>query len=130
MIDAALYQRLVAFVDLSALIGNRVYPVSLPENVTLPALTLSKVSGNFDHLFGADSALVNARYTLLAHSEVSPAQAKAVAKQARLAVQRYRGTLDATVVQDIFIENDGPDFYDPTSRTWYSAVDIEVHYLE
>lgn len=130
MIDTAIYQRLSAFAGLTALISTRSYPVTLPEKVTLPALTYSKVSGSPEQAFGADSSLSHARYTLLAHSSVSPLEAKQVAKQARLAVQRYRGTLDSTVIQDIFIDTDGIDFYDPSAKIWYCAVDIIVHYLD
>jgi hypothetical protein len=129
MIDTALFQRLTAFGGLTALIAQRVYLSTLAEKVTLPALVYSQVTGNGESAFGVDSTLRHARYTLLAHAS-NPLDAKKVAKQARLAVQRYRGTLDTTVIQDIFIENDGTDFYDPQSRIYYCAVDIIIHYQE
>jgi hypothetical protein len=130
MIDVALLQRLSAFGGLTALISDRIYPVMLPEKVTLPALVYSKVTGSGESAFGADSDLHKARYTLLAQSSKSPLEAKQVAKQAELATKRYRGTLDSTVIQDIFIENDGTDFYDAQARIYYCAIDIIIHYLE
>lgn len=130
MIDNALYQRLSGYANLTAMIASRVYPVILPEKATLPALVYSKVSGNGESAFGADSTLRRARYTLLAHSAVSAKEAKAVALQAELATKRYRGTLDSTVIQDIFVENDGTDFYDSQAKIYYCAVDILIHYQE
>jgi hypothetical protein len=129
MIDNALFQRLTAFAGLTALVAQRVYPVEFPEKVTLPAVAYSQVSGKGESAFGADSALRHARYTLLAFA-AKPTEAKEVARQARLAVQRYRGTLDGTVIQDIMIENDGVSFPDPQAKLHYCAVDIIIHYLE
>lgn len=129
MIDAALYQRLKAYTGLTDLIAQRIHPVTLPEKVTLPALVYSQVTDIQESAMGADSALSHARYTLDAHA-TTPLAAKQVAKQARLAVQRYRGTLDSTVIQDIFIENKGTDFYDPQAKLYHCAVDIFIHYQE
>lgn len=129
MIDAALYQRLTGYAGLSALIDDRVHPVTLPEKVDLPAVVYSRVSGQIESAFGSDSTLRRARYTLLCMSN-SALEAKQVATQAAAAVQRYRGTLDSTVIQDIFIENGGVDFYDAQAKLHYCAVDIIIHYEE
>jgi uncharacterized protein DUF3168 len=62
MLGAALRAYLLDDVQIAALVGNRVYPLRLPQKVTLPAIVLTRISGlRFAHLRGAD-ALARPRY--------------------------------------------------------------------
>lgn len=43
-LEEALRAHLIAHPGLSALVGSRVYPVQVPQNVTLPAITYQRIS--------------------------------------------------------------------------------------
>lgn len=45
MIEADLRTYLIAHADIFPLVGSRVYPMLLPQNPTLPAITYQRVSG-------------------------------------------------------------------------------------
>jgi hypothetical protein len=46
MIESDLRTYLIAHEDIQPLVGTRVYPMFLPQNPTLPAITYQRVSGN------------------------------------------------------------------------------------
>ena len=52
MIETAIYDRLIADTDIASMVGNRIYPLILPQNPTFPAITYQKEGvtrpGNFD----------------------------------------------------------------------------------
>jgi len=49
--EEGLYAELAAHVGTSALVGTRIYPVSLPQTPTLPAITYRLVSQPTEHVF-------------------------------------------------------------------------------
>jgi hypothetical protein len=57
---------LVSYLDgntaLSALISKRIYPVQLPDGVTLPAMTYQQVDGPGEYSLSGFSSLVHPRY--------------------------------------------------------------------
>lgn len=127
-IEKAIYTRLSEFAGLSALVAARIHPLKLPQNVTYPCVTFSKISTERHSAMGADAAVTRSRYQVSSwaknYSDVEP-----VSEQVRAALQRFRGTVSSVVIQDIFIENE-LDLYESDVNVYQIIQDFDVIYIE
>lgn len=107
MIENAIYQRLSGFAGLQALIGNpgRVYPHLMPQNPLYPAVTYFKIAGPREVAMGTDPGIVHGRFQIDAWG-LTYLNTRDVGEQVRLALERFRGTLDTTVILDSFIDEE------------------------
>ena len=134
-IEAVIKTRLSGFAGLSALVSDRIYPVTLPQNVEMPAVSYRRVSAERVSAMGVDTGLVRARFQFDCWSGEHKNgdsgtfdEARAVAKQVRLALQRWRNT-SGTVVQDTFMVGD-QDLHESDTETYHAALDFQIVYEE
>ena len=134
-VEAEIYTRLKDFAGLSALVSDRIYPVTMPQNVEMPAVSYRRVSAERISAMGVDTGLVRARFQVDCwsgeHDDGTVGtfdEARAVAKQVRLALQRWRNT-SGTVVQDTFMIGD-QDLHEHDTETYHAALDFEIFYEE
>lgn len=114
-IETDVFTRLAAAVPL---VGGRCYPVLLPQNPTLPAITFQKVSNLRVQAIGGDSALQHPRYQFSCWS-LTYEEAWTVAEQVRLAMQGL------TLAGGGHYEN-AVDLYDAETGWYQVAVDMTV----
>ena len=95
-----------ALVDL---IGNRIYPMHLPEGVDMPAITYQRISGNRMRSHSGPSGTANPRYTFTCWAETYGG-AKAVADQLRFILDGFNGAMGGVDVQAGLVEDDRDDF--------------------
>lgn len=131
MIEKALYALLVA-ADTDA--GTRVYPLSLPQNPTLPALTYQRVSTPRDLSHDGDQGYADARVQINCWAHRSPSnlgydQAKTLADQVRVALNGQFGTFGGVDVGRIQITGDR-DEWDPERSFDRVAVDALCAFQE
>lgn len=127
MIEETIFSRLSNFAGLTALIGAspvRLYPVIMPEGTTHPVVTYQLISGIREVAMGADPGLVKARYQFTAWAPTNLA-ARAVIKQIRLALERYR----TTGLEDCFIETEY-DVFDEAAILHGRGLDVIVNHTE
>ena len=103
-LEEALQTRLAAFAGLSALVAARIYAVRAPQNPTLPYVTYQRIAAERFSAMGSDTGVASVLMQLDAWSEASALQAKQVATQVRLALERWRSEASDPVVLDVFIE--------------------------
>jgi len=134
-IEAEIFTRLSGFAGLLALVGSRIYPVELPQNVEMPAVNYQRVSAPRVSAMGVDTGIVLARFQFDCwsgeHADGTMGtfdETRAVAKQVRLALQRWRNT-SGTIVQDSFIVGD-IDVPEPEPGTYHAALDFKIIYEE
>lgn len=96
--EQALMTRLVADTDVSAIVGNRVYPHTAPQNATMPYIVYFRVSGVHEHHMRGSSGLYDARVQLSMFS-TDFEQLLNLSDAVRLALDGYRG--DVTVGTDM-----------------------------
>lgn len=104
------------------------YPIVLPQNAIFPAITYQVLNTTRLSAFGTDVGVVMEDVSIYVWGKTAlsvDVQANAVVA----ALQRYRGTLDSTEIQDIFIE-DRSDFYEDETETYRSVINIQVDYTE
>lgn len=127
MLEERLYTYLTADSGLSTLIGTRLYPDVLPENVTLPAVCYQRVSTVPTHSRDGGAKLFMCRFQF----DVFGADAKGV-RQTVLALEAalngFKGITDPRV-DATFIDNDGAQ-YENLTEYHRATVDALIHYLE
>lgn len=123
MIEESLNQWLQANI---ALAGTRVYPRSLPQNPTLPALTYLGVSGIPWHTHQGTSGIETARFQISCWAERYLA-AKQLADQVILNLDCFTGDMAGTTIQACFKLNE-VDLGDEAIGYHQIAVDFLITY--
>lgn len=125
MIEETVFTRLSTFAGLTALVGNRIYPMILPQGAVYPAVTYQRVSTYpRESCMGEDAGLARARIQVTAWAATFTGS-KEVADQVRQALQRWT----TTGVQGSYIQGEY-DLFDETAEYFGAAVDAEVIYEE
>ena len=127
-VEDAIYSRLIGFAGLSALVGIRVYPSLLPQKVTYPAVRYSRVSGERLRSHSGASGLAMPRFQIDAWAETYD-EAKAVAKQIRLALDNFSGTVATVKIHAAFLDSDR-DLYDDKAEVFAVSADYTIAHQE
>lgn len=117
MIEKSIFAQLYAHPGLNALVADRVYPVVLPQGVTLPALTYQVISDVPESDLDGDSDLRNLRVQVYGWSE-GYAECKNIALQIRAAMDGAQA-FSAT-------RTTGRDHYEATKHLHYSHLEFSV----
>lgn len=127
-IEEALYTRLTGHAGTAALVSTRVYPNVLPQRATLPAITYRRVSGTREHAMGADPENVNSRVQVDCWAS-SYSGVKALYAQVFDALTRYRATVGAEQIDDIFA-GVPLDLYEPEKELHRVSTDFLIWHRE
>jgi hypothetical protein len=104
-IEGALLAKLTGAAGLAALVGTRVYALEAKQGDALPLVTFQRISGERFHAWGADAAVKGSMWQFDAWGRTYD-EACDVADQIELALSRFSGTVDTTVISDILFESD------------------------
>jgi hypothetical protein len=126
-VEADLFSRLTGFAGVAALVGQKVYPVTLPQGIHYPAISYFRVSSTRPSAMGRDIGIVRARFQVDVWA-FDFDSSKAVAEQVRLALQRYSGTNSIEIIEIFFLNE--ADTFEENTRTYHQALDFEVNYRE
>ena len=105
MIEEAIIGHLLDTMGVSALVSNRVYPLSLPQGRTLPAMTVQRVSGAPLYADDGEAGLVNPRVQVDCWG-ATYAAAKLSARAAVTALSAYVGDMGGVEVQYVLLEDE------------------------
>ncbi len=130
-INEALVAYLKAQVGLTALIATRIYPNVGPQGCAMPYLTYLDISDIKDHALSGQVTLERPmkQFTVYAATKAS---ASAVAKQVRLALVDYQGTMSGIEIQKIQLENElsGLEMLgDGTLKIYTHDLEFQVNYI-
>lgn len=129
MIEDVLYSRLSGFPGLANLVGDRIYPIILPQECRLPAVTFRRAATPVrEPLLSVDSGEVVAHIEITAWSLLADYDVlRAVARQVRLALERWSD--EAQGVNDVHIIDEQEDCQ-PEVLCFYRALTAKVDYQE
>ncbi len=91
-INTALFTYLSGYAGLTALVGKRIYPDSLPQSSKYPAISYQQVSETEVDTFNQPATIIGPIYQFNCWADTR-AEAKAVAKQLRLAFKNLVGVI-------------------------------------
>lgn len=124
----AVRTRLTAHSGTAALIGTRAWFLMLPQNPTLPASTVQKISATRESAMGDDIGLAEGRVQVRACA-ATRAGAYALAEQQRDALQRYSGTSAGVAIADAFLV-DEDELFEDAGKIWSVRQDYMVWWSE
>lgn len=131
-IGPAVYIRVSTYAGFSALASTRLYPKRLPEGVTLPAATYVMVTS--PKVTTRDSGAASLALTLFQFTcyAATHAGARALAKQVRLALDGYSGTMGGAsgVRVDGAYVSDERDGYTESLEMDQVEVDVMIQHAE
>lgn len=103
--EKAIHHILTNTLGVTNIVGDRVYPKTLPQPPILPAIIYTRVSGpRISSLQGA-SGLAHPRFQIDVFSE-DYVEAKNLVRQVQLALEGRRGTFNGVDVQGVLFEGD------------------------
>lgn len=122
---------LLANATVSAAVGTRVYPVTLPEGTTLPAIVLDHVSTVEQPTIDANApyALVESRIsvTVIANDYVT---LKSLSEACRVALNFQRGSIAGVSVVSVRRALVGPEYKDDELKSYAQPQDYMVLHFE
>jgi hypothetical protein len=126
-IESAIFSRLSGFTGLADLIVSRIYPLILPQGCALPAVTYQRVAtAPREVAMGGDPGIASPRFQVTAWAGNFD-EARAVAEQVRLALERWSDSDNQVDDTYIVMEIDG---YDPETLEYSSVLDVVVIHRE
>ncbi len=120
-IEATLYNYLTGHAGLKSLVGSRIYPMQLPQNVMLPALTYQRISGPRVHGVGGRPILARPRIQIDSWA-TSYANAKVLSAEVRAALDGHRAAEDAW---GCILDNEIDD-YDAETGRYRVIIDVII----
>jgi len=107
---------------------DRIYPLVLPPDVTLPAIAYTRISSPRLHCLTGFSHYARPRFQFTAWALTYEA-AKDLANEIRVALDGYLGTVGGVNIQSSFAENE-LDMYEPQSGFYGVLVDFFIAHGE
>ena len=133
MIERTLFNRLSIFAGLTGLVGTKIYPIVLPQDCQLPAITYRRVSvPPREPMISKDTGTIQPNFEITAWVSYSNPktpgytaydQLCAIALQIRLALERWQD--EANGIFDTYIQDETEDF-NFESLCFYRVLTVEV----
>lgn len=128
MIEVALNTVLRTNPGVSALAGDRIYPLTLPQNAAYPAITYQRMAGSRIHSHQGASGLAMPTFLVSCWGS-SYLQAKQVAVKVVQAFARAPGQVGDVMIQAAFAE-EAADAYEAGPKVYNCPVEVVLHHNE
>ena len=127
-IEEGLYDYLSSDVGVSALLSSRIYPGTLPQNWTAPAISYQRISGERNRILSGPDDRATPRIQIDCWAD-SYSGARALAEAVRSAIDGYAGLMGTTQVGSVVLESD-TDFYEPDTNVYHVSMDFWISHIE
>ena len=124
-IEEALKTYLQSVAGVSSLVSTRIYPETLPQEPTLPAIKYDIISIERQHLI--DFATVYIQYTSVARTHLG---ARALSDAVRKALQREKRVISGIEVTQISVDDEQGVVFDQGYGEYYTQTTYKVNYRE
>jgi len=101
--EEAIIQRLLGTAGVSAIVGTRVFPGSVPQASSLPAIVINTISGGPQYADDGEIGLDETRIQIDCWAETYSA-AKLLGRQVRASLSAFVGTVDGVVFPYILLD--------------------------
>lgn len=129
MIERALRQRLLETQEITQIVGSKVFPIMLPEKVTLPALVFGRVSTEGSRLsHSGTTGIVTSGFEIGCIAK-DVEVAKRLARLVRSAFSGFSGSIEGFKIYRATVENEF-DEYDPETGTYQVPVEVYLTHDE
>ncbi len=130
-IESRLYGHLSAYAGLTSLVATRIYPVRMPQDVALPALSYQEISGPGEHPIKGAAVALKSRYQFTAWAKTTATksghlQAREVIDQVKAALWTFPGVADGVTVFEVTLDIGARDDFDEASETDRCDLDVVI----
>ena len=123
MIEKALFDKVSAAAEISAIVGSRIYPVFLPEKVTPPALVFVRVSTEGAVLsHDGTNGIITSGFEISCLSK-TVSEVKTLARLVRREFSGFSGTVSGVKIYRSSVES---EFDDYDYETGLYSVPVEI----
>lgn len=128
-----LYNHLSNDEKIKKIVGNKIYPVILPQNVTLPAIVYSSVLANYDSALQGDTGFVRQTIQIVSHAKTYK-EARELSRLIKKRIQNLYGNMGGVFIEAVFIKTD----YELNTNTalkfdteeYMCSIEFEFYYIE
>jgi hypothetical protein len=114
---------------LKQLVAARIYPDVMPDGPTYPSVTYQRLGGSSERGSTSDPPLKSAVFQVSAWAK-SRVDARMVAAQIRVALDRQRKVTVAGVQVDDCFYQDDIDLFDFETRTYFAHLTFKIFYRD
>ena len=127
-LESELYGFLVSNPVISAVVADRVYPLLMPQNTQLPAITYQRISGASEQSMTGASGLAHPRIQLDCWGSTYK-DVTVLREVLRQVLQGFRGQLGTIFINGVIYVND-QDFYEWETKTFRTSTDVKIWHNE
>jgi hypothetical protein len=132
MIETAIFSKLSTATEVTDKVGvgnaARVYPVTLPQNITYPAIVFTRISGARTYSMDGPSGLASPRVQIDIYGN-SVLEAMDLADRVRCTLNGLKETIGGIEILGTFLDTDRDDYND-TTETYRIIQDYIIHHKE
>ena len=129
----AVYEYLRMHKGIARAVGERIYPIMLPENAILPAIVYAPVLANYDSALQGDTGFVRQTIQFVCHAD-SFMKARKLSRSIKVAIQDYHGDMCGVEIQAVFIKTDyeynGNTALKFDTEEYMSSIEFEFQFNE
>ena len=128
-----LYNHLSNDEKIKKIVGNKIYPVILPQNIALPAIVYSSVLANYDSALQGDTGFVRQTIQIVSHAKTYK-EARELSRLIKKRIQNLHGNMGGVFIEAVFIKTD----YELSTNTalkfdteeYMCSIEFEFYYIE
>lgn len=128
-----LYNHLSNDEKIKKIVGNKIYPVILPQNLVLPAIVYSSVLTNYDSALQGDTGFVRQTIQIVSHAKTYK-EARELSRLIKKIIQNLHGNMGGVFIEAVFIKTD----YELNTNTslkfdteeYMCSIEFEFYYIE
>ena len=104
-ISQAVFEYLKTRDEIVERVGDRIYPIVLPQNASLPAIVYSPILANYDSALQGDTGYVRQTMQFVCH-ERTYKKSRELSRMVKRAFQDYHGDMCGLWIEAVFIKTD------------------------
>ena len=128
-----LYNHLSNDEKIKKIVGNKIYPVILPQNIALPAIVYSSVLANYDSALQGDTGFIRQTIQIVSHAKTYK-EARELSRLIKKRIQNLYGNMGGVFIEAVFIKTD----YELNTNTslkfdteeYMCSIEFEFYYIE
>lgn len=125
---AGLIAYLLTQTSLTSLISNRIYPINLPEGVTLPAVVYRETGDNSDDALQAAPTLERPIIEFEAQG-ATYAEVRAIIRAITATLKNYSGAVGTCNIGGV-LKGDYAEDFDPDKKIYWASREFEIFETE
>ena len=132
-ISQAVFEYLKTRDEIVGRVGDRIYPIVLPQNADLPAIVYSPVLAHYDSALQGDTGFVRQTMQFVCH-DTTYKRSRELSRMVKKAFQDYHGDMCGLWIEAVFIKTDyeynGNTALKYDTEEYMSSIEFDIQFNE